>query len=85
LKKLEVELLPIQNGLYQSMQKAMLKKAAAKSREEADKLRKEFEAGLFPNPIPDGMVDFLRQNSPLAEVNLTTTYEGYLYLTQVVI
>jgi hypothetical protein len=67
------------------MQNAMLKKVAAKSGKEADKLRKEFKAGLEPHPIPDGMVDFLRQNSPLAEVNLTTTYEGYLYLTQVVI
>jgi hypothetical protein len=52
------------------MQEAMLKKVAAKSSKEADKLRKEFKAGLEPHPIPDGMVDFLRQNSPLAEVNL---------------
>ncbi|KAK2383256.1 hypothetical protein QL285_070727 [Trifolium repens] len=71
LKSLEVELLPIPNRfLYRLMQNAMLKKVAAKSGKEADKLRKEFNAGLEPHPIPDGKVDFLRQNSPLAEVNL---------------
>jgi len=40
-----------------------------KSRKEAAKLRKSFKAGLEPSAsIPDGMINFLLQNSPSAEV-----------------
>jgi hypothetical protein len=67
------------------MKDAMLKKVAAKSRKEAAKLRKAFEAGLELPVIPDGIVDFLRQNSPSAEVNITMDYPGCFNLKQVVI
>jgi hypothetical protein len=56
-------------------------KEGAKSLKEAAKLRKAIEPGLTPHPIPDGIVDFLRQNSPSAEVNIT----GCFHLKQVVI
>ncbi|AES73131.1 cytochrome C biogenesis protein ccsA, putative [Medicago truncatula] len=40
-----------------------------KSRKEAAKLRKSFKAGLEPSaPIPDGIINFLLQNSPSAQV-----------------
>ncbi|KAK2437052.1 hypothetical protein QL285_021991 [Trifolium repens] len=54
-------------------------KEGAKSLKEAAKLRKAIEPGLTPHPIPDGIVDFLRQNSPSAEVNIT----GCFHLKQV--
>jgi hypothetical protein len=65
------------------MEKEMLKKAAAKSRQEAAKLRKAYKAGLKPPPIPDGIIDFLRQNSPLTEVNIITKYTSRFNLKQV--
>ncbi|XP_058733920.1 F-box/LRR-repeat protein 13-like [Vicia villosa] len=83
LKSLEVELIPIHFGsLEYLMEKAMLKKATAKSLKEAAKLRKEFK-GLKPPPIHDGMVDFLLQNSPSAQVNITTKYDDCFNLKQV--
>ncbi|XP_039684555.1 L10-interacting MYB domain-containing protein [Medicago truncatula] len=69
--------------LLRIMENAMLKKAAAKSCNEAAKLRKTFKAGLRPPPIPDGIVDFLQQNSPSAKVNITTKYTGYFNIKQV--
>ncbi|XP_058730952.1 uncharacterized protein LOC131602780 isoform X2 [Vicia villosa] len=75
LKSLEVKLVPLLYGLlFLKLEDAMIKKAAAKSRKEVAKLRKEFKAGLKPPAIPDGIVDFLRQNSPSAEVKITTEY-----------
>ncbi|XP_024630860.2 uncharacterized protein [Medicago truncatula] len=65
------------------MEEAMLKKAAAKSRKEAAKLRKEFKAGLKPPPIPDGIVDFLRQNLPSVEVKILTDYPSSFDLKQI--
>jgi hypothetical protein len=67
------------------MEEAMLKKAAEKSLKETAKLRKAFDAGLTPPPIPDGIVDFLRQNSLLAKVKITTKFPDYFNLKQVVI
>jgi hypothetical protein len=67
------------------MQEDMLKKAAAKSRKEAAKLKKAFKAGLKQAPIPDGIVDFLRQNSLSAKVNITTNSPTSFNLKQVVI
>jgi hypothetical protein len=67
------------------MEKAMLKKTAAKSLKEVANVRKAFEVGLEPPHIPDGIVDFLRQNSPSAEVNLSTRFPGFFNLKQVVI
>ncbi|CAJ2678340.1 unnamed protein product [Trifolium pratense] len=73
LKSLEVELISFDYGaLARIMERVMLQKAAAKSRKEAAKLRKAFKAGLKPPPIPDGIIDFLRQNSPSTEVNIIT-------------
>jgi len=53
---------------------AMLTKAAAKSPEEAADLRRAFKEGLEPPSIPDGIVDFLLQNSSLAKDNVITIY-----------
>ncbi|KAK2437060.1 hypothetical protein QL285_021997 [Trifolium repens] len=84
LKSLEVELIPLHDGsLSQSIKDAMLKKAAAKSRKEVVKLRKAFKARLEPPAIPEGIVDFLRQNSPSAEVNIKTDYPDDFNLKQV--
>lgn len=66
------------------MKDDMLKKAIAKSHEEVAKLRKEFKAGLKLHPIPNGIVDFLRQNSPSAQVNITTKYKDCFNLQQVI-
>jgi len=78
--------MPLRYNLFSTlMEEAMLKKAAAKSRKEAAKLRKEFKAGLKPPPIPDGIVDFLRQNLPSVEVNILTDYPSSFDLKQVVI
>jgi hypothetical protein len=83
---LEVELTPLYDGyLSQTIQDAMLKKAAAKSRKEVAKLRKAFKARLEPFAIPDGVVDFLRQNSPSAKVNIATQFSTCFNLKQVVI
>jgi hypothetical protein len=50
------------------MRDAMLQKV--KSKKEAAKLRKAFRDGLIPSSlIPDGIVDFLLQNSPSAKVD----------------
>jgi hypothetical protein len=86
LKSLEVELVPLDNGgLSRLIEKAMLNKAAAKSRKEAAKLRKTFKAGFKPPPIPDGIVDFLRQNSPSAKVTIRTNYPNHFNPKKVVI
>ncbi|AES90490.2 Myb/SANT-like DNA-binding domain protein [Medicago truncatula] len=47
------------------------------------KLNKAFNAGLQPPPIPDGIVDFLRQNSPSTTVNINTTYMRNFNIKQV--
>ncbi|CAK8577880.1 unnamed protein product [Lathyrus sativus] len=73
LKSLEVELIPLHDEiLILFMKDGMLKNAISKSLIEVAKLRKAFKAGLKLLPIPDGIVDFLRQNSPSAQVNITT-------------
>jgi len=54
LKSLEIKLIPFgYEPLLRIMENAMLKKAAAKSRNEAAKLRKKFKPGLRPPPIPE--------------------------------
>ncbi|PNX97432.1 F-box family protein [Trifolium pratense] len=72
LKSLEVKLDSLGQGgpLLQSIKDAMLTKAAAKSSKEVDELRKAFEAGSKPPTIPDGIVNYLRQNSQFAKVNV---------------
>ncbi|PNX93515.1 F-box family protein [Trifolium pratense] len=84
LKSLEVELIPLYDGsLSRSIKDAMLKKAAAKVHKEVAKLSKAFIARLKPPAIPDGIVDFLRQNSPSAEINISTDFPHVLNLKQV--
>jgi len=40
------------------------------SKKEAAQIRREFERGSEPSsPIPEGILDFLRQNSPSAKVD----------------
>jgi hypothetical protein len=86
LKSLEVELVrPSDGSLSQSIKDAMLKKAAAKVHKDVAKLSKAFKARLEPPAIPDGIVDFLRQNSPSAEVNISTDFPNCFNLKQVVI
>ncbi|CAI8618056.1 unnamed protein product [Vicia faba] len=84
LKSLKVKLIQIEEGsLLLLMEDAMLKKAAAKSPKEVEKLREAFETCLEPPAIPDGIVDFLRQNSPSAEVNIRTKYPSSFNLKQI--
>ncbi|CAJ2678234.1 unnamed protein product [Trifolium pratense] len=84
LKSLEVELTPLDEGyLSQTIKDAMLKKAAAKSDEEFFKLIKAFNARIELPPIPDGIVDFLRQNSPSAQVTYTTEFPHRFHLMEV--
>jgi hypothetical protein len=65
--KVKKELLPY--VFLKALNEAKLQKI--KSPKEAAKLQKSFEAGLEPSaPIPDGIVEFLIQNSPLAEVEI---------------
>jgi hypothetical protein len=55
-------------GFRMTLMDAMVEKA--KSKREAARIRKAFKAGLEPSsPIPDGIVDFLKQNSPFAKVD----------------
>ncbi|XP_004504897.1 F-box/LRR-repeat protein At1g55660-like isoform X3 [Cicer arietinum] len=57
LKSLKVQLKPLSYGLSMTLRTA--------------KFQKEFKAGSEPSsPIPDGIVDFLIQNSPSAEVDI---------------
>ncbi|KAK2437050.1 F-box/LRR-repeat protein [Trifolium repens] len=76
LKSMEIKLEPMcyQHALLYMVKGVMLKKAAAKSRKEVAKLQREFKAGSQPPSIPDGMVNFLLQNSPSAKVEITTVY-----------
>ncbi|PNY06142.1 F-box family protein [Trifolium pratense] len=84
LKSLDVVLIPLYDGsLSQSIKDDMLKKAAAKYHKEVAKFSKAFKARLEPPVIPDGIVDFLRQNSPLAEVNISSDFPHVLNLKQV--
>lgn len=43
----------------------------AKSKREAARIRKAFKDGLELYHIPDGVVEFLLQNSPLPQLELT--------------
>jgi hypothetical protein len=66
----EIKIQPLSFALSCILKDAMLMKAAEKSPEEAADLRKTFGAGLEPPSIPDGIVDFLLQNSSTAKVNI---------------
>jgi len=68
LKSLRVKMEPFSPVFLKVMRDAMLQKV--KSKKEAAKLRKAFRDGLIPSSlIPDGIVDFLLQNSPSAKVD----------------
>ncbi|CAK8568163.1 unnamed protein product [Lathyrus sativus] len=67
LKSLKVIMGPISYGFRMTVCQKKLRNV--KSKEEAVALRKAFANGSDPSLlIPDGIVDFLLQNSPLAEV-----------------
>ncbi|KAK2391516.1 F-box/FBD/LRR-repeat protein [Trifolium repens] len=69
LKSLKVKTKPLTYGFRKTLNAIKLEKI--KSRKEAAKLRKSFKAGLEPSaPIPEGIENFLIQNSPLAEVKI---------------
>ncbi|PNY06506.1 F-box family protein [Trifolium pratense] len=74
LKSMKIKLEPseVQLGLPLILEQDMLKKAAAKSRKEVAKLRKAFKTGWQLPSIPEGIVNFLLQNSPSAKVDITT-------------
>jgi hypothetical protein len=63
---------PLEYGFRQRLCDVKLRKV--KSKKEAARLRKAFEKGSEPSPlVPDGIVNFLLQNSPSAEVNFIYT------------
>ncbi|XP_058783194.1 putative F-box/LRR-repeat protein At5g02700 [Vicia villosa] len=69
LKILKVKTKPLDCEFCMSLLEAKLLKID--SEEDKDKLRKAFQVALEPSsPIPDGIVDFLIQNSPLAQVEI---------------
>ncbi|XP_058782795.1 F-box/LRR-repeat protein At3g26922-like isoform X1 [Vicia villosa] len=68
LKSLRVRIDEIQYGLRMALCEDKLMNI--KSMEEAARIKKAFDLGLQPSPlVPDGVVDFLLQNSPSAEVD----------------
>jgi len=75
LKSLEIELESLQMGLPDILMESMLRKVAAKSLKKAAKLRKAFEEGWRPQLIPNGMVDFLLQNSPTAKLEISSVWD----------
>jgi len=70
---MEIKLEPLQvlQEIFSIVKEGTLVKAMAKSRKEADELRIAIKTGLKPTPIPNGIVDFLLQNSPSAKVDIT--------------
>ncbi|CAK8564907.1 unnamed protein product [Lathyrus sativus] len=69
LKLLKVKIDEIHYGLRLTLCNGKLQNA--KSMEEVARIQKAFDLGLEPSPlVPDGIVDFLLQNSPSAEVDL---------------
>ncbi|CAJ2641160.1 unnamed protein product [Trifolium pratense] len=68
LKSLRVIIKPLEYGFRKRLCDVKLRKV--KSKKKAARLRKAFEKGLEPSPlVPEGIVDFLLQNSPSAEVD----------------
>ncbi|PNY07340.1 FDB-associated F-box protein [Trifolium pratense] len=68
LKSLRVIIKPLGYGFRKRLCDVKLRKV--KSKKKAARLRKAFEKGLEPSPlVPEGIVDFLLQNSPSAEVD----------------
>lgn len=69
LKLLKVKKKPLAYGFRKLLIDIKVQKI--RPRKEGAKLRKSFKAGLEPSaPIPDAIVDFLIQNSPLADVEI---------------
>lgn len=68
LKSSRVKMEPFSPETLKLIRDVMLQKI--KSKKEAAKLRKAFRDGLKPSSlIPDGIADFLLQNSPSAKVD----------------
>lgn len=80
LKSLKVRMEEIFYGFRMTIRDAKLQKAT--SQREAARIRKAFKDELEPSPIPDGIVEFLLRNSPLAEVEFTDSrpYEEKRFL-----
>ncbi|CAJ2678318.1 unnamed protein product [Trifolium pratense] len=78
LKSMKIELIaPIsQERLPFIVMDVMLMRAAAKSPEEAAELRKQFEPCWRLDPIPDGVLNFLIQNSPSTNIDITSATPG---------
>ncbi|XP_058781236.1 F-box/FBD/LRR-repeat protein At1g78750-like [Vicia villosa] len=67
LKSLNVEIDEIQYGFRMTL--CDVKLLSVKSKKKAARIRKAFSLGSEPSPaVPDGITDFLLQNSPSAEV-----------------
>ncbi|KEH33856.1 F-box/RNI/FBD-like domain protein, putative [Medicago truncatula] len=68
LKSMKVEIDEILYGLRLTLCEYKLK--TVKSKKEATRIKKAYASGSEPSPpVPDGIVDFLRQNSPTAKVD----------------
>ncbi|XP_045827215.1 F-box protein At4g22280-like [Trifolium pratense] len=68
LKSLKVKMEELSDKFRMTLRSVQLRKAM--SLREADRIEKAFKAGLIPSsPVPDGIVNFLLQNSPLAKVD----------------
>ncbi|XP_058782803.1 putative F-box/LRR-repeat protein At5g02930 isoform X3 [Vicia villosa] len=75
LKFLKVKIEEIEYDLHMMLCDDKLQNV--KSEEEAARIQKAFDSGLEPSPlVPDGIVDFLLQNSPSAEVDLVDCREN---------
>ncbi|KAK2395522.1 hypothetical protein QL285_057253 [Trifolium repens] len=68
LKSLKVKMRHVSHGLSKALIDAKLAQLPTRSHEEVAKLQEAFKVGS--SSIPDGIVDFLLQNSPSAEVHI---------------
>jgi hypothetical protein len=74
LKSLRVEIDKIQHGFRSTLCEVKLQNV--QSKKEAARIQKTFELELEPSLlVPDGMVAFLLQNSPSAEVDFVDCTE----------
>ncbi|KEH28841.1 putative F-box domain, leucine-rich repeat domain, L domain-containing protein [Medicago truncatula] len=79
LKSLKVRMEELLYGFRMTLRDIKLQNA--KSKREAARIRKAFKEGLEPpSPVPDGIVDFLCQNSPLVEVDYIKCRRRQRYL-----
>ncbi|PNX85944.1 putative F-box/RNI superfamily protein [Trifolium pratense] len=68
LKSLKVKMEELSDKFRMTLRSVKLRKPM--SLREANRIETAFKAGLIPSsPVPDGIVNFLLQNSPLAKVD----------------